>query len=74
MAEHPSPILTRPAGRGWSRWLAALLFGLLLLLTLLIASWFLRACAPVDPSTNLDAPSKRPRRRRPNRRPIRRRC
>src|SRR5258708_9241336 len=53
MAEHPSKIVARPAGRGWSRWLAALLFGLLLLLMLLIASWFLRACAPVHPSTNL---------------------
>jgi len=53
MAEHPSEIVARPAGRGWPRWLAALLFGLLLLLTLLIASWFLRACVPVDPSTNL---------------------
>jgi hypothetical protein len=53
MAAYPPDIVARPAGRGWSRWLAALLFGLLLLLTLLIASWFLRACAPVDPSTNL---------------------
>src|SRR5215813_2316115 len=39
----------------WPRWLAALLFGLLLILALLIASWFLRACAPVDPSTNVTA-------------------
>ena len=53
MAEYPSPILARPAGRGWPRWLAALLFGVMLLLALLIASWFLRACAPVDPSTNV---------------------
>jgi len=37
----------------------------LLLLTLLIASWFLRACAPVDPSTNLTT-LKRLLRRRPN--------
>jgi hypothetical protein len=51
MAERPTPTLT--AARGWPYWLAALLFGLLLLLALLIASWFLRACAPVDPSTNL---------------------
>jgi len=43
MAEYPSPILARPAARGLVAWLAALLFGLLLLLTLLIASWFLRA-------------------------------
>ena len=48
-----TPMVARPAGRGWSRWLAALLVGLLLLLALLITSWFLRACAPVDPSTNL---------------------
>jgi len=33
--------------------LAALLMGLLLILALLIASWFLRACAPVAPSTSL---------------------
>ena len=55
MAEYSSQIAVRPAGRGWPRWLAALLVGVLLLLTLLIASWFLRACAPVDPSMNLTA-------------------
>jgi hypothetical protein len=55
MAEFSYQSAVRPTGRGWSRWLAALLVGLLLLLTLLIASWFLRACAPVDPSTNLTA-------------------
>src|SRR4029453_16731490 len=38
---------------GWPRWMAALLMGLLLILALLIVSWFLRACAPVGPSTNL---------------------
>jgi hypothetical protein len=38
MAEYPSEIVARPAGRGWSPWLAALLFGVLLLLTLLIGS------------------------------------
>jgi hypothetical protein len=48
-----APVLALPARGGWSRWLGALLFGLLLLLALLIASWLLRACAPVDPSTNL---------------------
>jgi hypothetical protein len=53
MAEHSSAIPTRPAERGWSRWLAAFLFGLLLMLALLLASWFLRACVPVEPSTNL---------------------
>ena len=53
MAQYPSPVLNSPAERGWPRWWAALLFGLLLLLALLIASWFLRFCAPVDASTNL---------------------
>src|SRR5262245_25228371 len=33
---------------GWPRWLAALLMGLLLVLALLIASWFLRTCASVE--------------------------
>ena len=42
-----------PAGLGWSRWLGALLFGLLLLLLLLLTSWLLRACSPVDPSLNV---------------------
>src|SRR5215475_8960821 len=38
---------------GRPRWLAAFLMGLLLILALLIASWLLRACAPVDPTTNV---------------------
>ena len=38
---------------GWPRWLAALLMGLLLVLALLIASWFLRTCAPVEPSAEI---------------------
>src|SRR5689334_19026887 len=38
---------------GRPRWLAALLMGLLLILALLIASWLLRACAPIDPTTTL---------------------
>ena len=42
-----------PARLGWAPWLSALLFGLLLLLLLLITSWLLRACAPVDPTLNL---------------------
>lgn len=46
-------MVARQAEEGWRRWLAALLFGLLLLLALLIASWFLRACAPLEPSANL---------------------
>lgn len=48
-----APAALLPARLGWSRWLGALLFGLLLLLLLLITSWLLRACAPVDPSTNV---------------------
>jgi hypothetical protein len=43
------------AERGWPRWLAAFLSGVLLLLTLLIIAWFLRACAPVEPTANLSA-------------------
>src|SRR5260221_13433776 len=46
-------MLPRQDSRRRSDWLAALLFGVLLLLALLIASWFLRACAPVGPSTNV---------------------
>lgn len=42
-----------PARLAWAPWLRALLFGLLLLLLLLITSWLLRACAPVDPALNL---------------------
>lgn len=42
-----------PARLAWAPWLSALLFGLLLLLLLLITSWLLRACAPVDPTLNL---------------------
>jgi hypothetical protein len=53
LAEVPSSIPARPGRQGWTHWLAALLFGLLLLLALLIGSWLLRACAPVDPSTSL---------------------
>src|SRR5207248_6525249 len=48
-----APAVALPARLGWSRWLGALLFGLLLLLLLLMASWLLRACAPVDPSLNV---------------------
>lgn len=35
------------------RWLAALLMGLLFILALLIASWFLRACAPFEPNLSV---------------------
>jgi hypothetical protein len=33
----------------WQRWLTAVLFGLLLVLALLAASWLLRQCSPVEP-------------------------
>jgi len=42
-----------PARLGWAPWVSALLFGLLLLLLLLMTSWLLRACSPVDPTLNL---------------------
>jgi hypothetical protein len=48
-----APAVVAPAGLAWAPWLSALLFGLLLLLLLLIASWLLRACAPVDPSLTI---------------------
>jgi hypothetical protein len=47
------PALALPARVGWSRWLSALMFGLLLLLLLLMTSWLLRACVPVDPTVNV---------------------
>lgn len=51
VASAPAAVL--PARLAWAPWLSALLFGLLLLLLLLITSWLLRACAPVDPSLNI---------------------
>jgi len=51
LASAPAALL--PARLGWSRWLSGLLVGLMLLLLLLITSWLLRACAPVDPSVSL---------------------
>src|SRR5262245_55325911 len=64
-APPPVPMPARPAAVlasvpavtrvGWAPWVSALLFGLLLLLLLLITSWLLRACAPVDPTMNLAA-------------------
>jgi hypothetical protein len=45
--------MTAHSLEGWPRWLAALLMGLLLILALLIVSWFLRACVPVEPSSSL---------------------
>jgi hypothetical protein len=50
LASAPALLATR---LGWAPWLSALLFGLLLLLLLLIASWLLRACSPVDPTLNV---------------------
>ena len=47
------PALPLPGRFGLSSWLGALLFGLLLLLALLIASWLLRTCAAADPSTSI---------------------
>jgi hypothetical protein len=38
----------------WPNWLGVLTFGLLLILAALIASWLLRACAPVDPTLNVE--------------------
>jgi len=48
-----APAVLLPARLTWAPWLSALLFGVLLLLLLLITSWLLRACAPVDPSLNV---------------------
>lgn len=41
-----------PAARGWAPWCGALLLGVMLLLLVLVASWVLRACAPVDALTS----------------------
>ena len=51
LASAPAALL--PARLTWAPWLSGLLFGLLLLLLLLITSWLLRACAPVDPTLNV---------------------
>ena len=48
-----APAVMLPAAVGWSRFWGALLFGLMFLILLLMASWLLRACAPVDPSLNV---------------------
>jgi len=58
MSPRPAAILASapvllPARIGWAPWVSALLFGLLLLLLLLMTSWLLRACSPVDPTLNL---------------------
>lgn len=45
--------MTARSIEGWPRWLAALLMGLLFVLALLIASWLLRTCAPVEPSAKV---------------------
>ena len=44
-----------PARLGWAHWWGALLLGLQLLLVLMIASWFLRTCAPVEASVSVSA-------------------
>ncbi len=48
-----APAVMLPATVGWSRFWGALLFGLMFLILLLMASWLLRACAPVDPSLSV---------------------
>jgi hypothetical protein len=48
-----SASVTTRAAEGRTRWLAALLLGVLLVLVLLMASWLLRTCAPVDPATRI---------------------
>lgn len=48
-----APMAALPARLSWAPWLSALLFGLLLLLLLMITSWLLRACSPVDPTLNV---------------------
>jgi hypothetical protein len=58
MPPRPAAILASapallPARIGWTPWVSALLFGLLLLLLLLMTSWLLRACSPVDPTLNV---------------------
>lgn len=58
MVDHSSSDVSPP--REWQApqsqrlpWSAAFLIGLLLVLALMLGSWFLRACAPVDPATAL---------------------
>src|ERR1700758_2955184 len=53
MADHSPADMAGPAERGWPRWVAALLFGLMFVLAVLVALWLLRAGVPVDPSTTL---------------------
>lgn len=48
-----APAAALPGRLGWAPWFSALLAGLLLLLLLLITSWLLRACSPVDPALNV---------------------
>lgn len=44
-----------PSIADFGRWWAALLFGLMLVLLLLITAWLLRAVAPVAPAVTLSA-------------------
>ncbi len=54
LASAPAVVPAIAPGRlAWAPWLSALLFGLMLLLLLLLASWLLRTCAPVDPSLTI---------------------
>jgi hypothetical protein len=55
MADRSSDTFDETSAPARLPWLAAFLIGLLLLLALLIGSWFLRACAPIDPSLDLTA-------------------
>ena len=52
----PQPVMN-PAGPrlAWRVWLGALLLGLELALLLLIASWLLRSCTPLEPTISLSA-------------------
>ena len=50
MSEAASSRPGRVPVRAWTHWLAGLLMGILLLAVILLASWFLRACVPVDPA------------------------
>jgi hypothetical protein len=45
--------MPRAPTTNWSAWPGALLFGLMFALLVLIASWLLRSCAPVDAAVNV---------------------
>jgi len=52
-ATMPAPRPALSPHLGWPHWLAALLLGLMLVLLVLIVSWFLHAVAPVDALLNV---------------------